>query len=61
MTDGTSEALVPGENIDAVLQAVEESRLLGDDEAWRYLMAKPSAPSPGRRTCTRVVPATSSE
>ena len=60
-SDGTSEALVPGENIDAVLQAVEESRLLGDDEAWRYLMAKPSAPSPGRRTnrkqewCQRLV------
>jgi len=50
--DGTT-PLVPGDDVDAVLQALEDSRLLGDDEAWRYMQPPPATQRPGRRSRLR--------
>ena len=50
--DGTT-PLVPGDDVDAVLQGLEDSRLLGDDEAWRYMQPPPATQRPGRRSRLR--------
>jgi len=40
---GTERALEPGADYNERLQALEDSRMLGDDDAWRYLQVTPAA------------------
>ena len=40
--------LVPGQDLDQALLELEESRMLGDQEAWRYLGARPLTQRPVR-------------
>ena len=41
-------ALMPGADFDAQQQALDESRMLGDDDAWRYIQVQPDIRPSGR-------------
>ena len=45
--------LVAGQDLDQALQELEDSRMLGDTEAWRYAAARPRTQRPARGTRLR--------